>query len=410
MKRLGILIACTVALFTNINGQPLADLIALVDEENLRLKSINQEYLSLLERAPQVGQLPDPEVGAGVFVRAPETRVGPQIFRLGASQMLPWKGTLQARQDVALARARVKYEEIDMERRSLVYMVKEAYFQLYELGKSQEIIRRNIRIFETLDRFTLSRVESGKSSSADVLRVQLKRQELEQELQLLENRKVKVRARLNQALSRPVDTPVTITDTLTMARLDLDRDTLGGHLNATHPAIAMLTRSQEVARKEQALNVLSGKPTFGVGLDYIMVNERKDVDIPQNGKDIIMPMARVTIPLNRTRYGAKDREEELRIAAIEDRKQDMQVLLLAEIESALSEMQDAHLKLELYEKLMRTTRATLAVLETTYSTSGQGFDELLRLQNELVTYDLKVLRAIVQSHIAKAMIERYLNS
>ena len=98
------------------------------------------------------------------------------------------------------------------------------------------------------------------------------------------------------------------------------------------------------------------------------------------------------------------------IDALEARKQDVQLQFLAIIESALSDLEDAALRLELYKKLTRTTEATISILETQYSTSGQGFDELLRLQNELVEYDLKILKAIVQSHIAKAVIERYITS
>jgi hypothetical protein len=41
---------------------------------------------------------------------------------------------------------------------------------------------------------------------------------------------------------------------------------------------------------------------------------------------------------------------------------------------------------------------------------GIGFDELLQLEKELIEYDLKTLKAIVQSHLAKSKIERYLIS
>jgi len=39
---------------------------------------------------------------------------------------------------------------------------------------------------------------------------------------------------------------------------------------------------------------------------------------------------------------------------------------------------------------------------------GSGFDELLRLEKELIEYDLKILKAIVQSHLAKSKIERFI--
>ncbi len=52
----------------------------------------------------------------------------------------------------------------------------------------------------------------------------------------------------------------------------------------------------------------------------------------------------------------------------------------------------------------------VAILETDYSTSGNDFDELLRLEMELIDYDLKIIKAVVESHLAIAAIEKYLNN
>lgn len=394
---------------TAVQAQSLEDLLEMASRNNLELRAIDTEYLSMLEQAPQVSQLPDPEVSLGVFVRSPETRVGPQIARLGVSQMFPWKGTRDARKDVALARAAVRHEQIDVARRELHFMVKQAYYRLYELDHSQRIIRRSLRIYESLINYTLARVENGRGSAADVLRVQLKQQELEQELALLENRKSAALARINQALNRPLDTPVAVADSLVLPEERFTIDTVAAHIARTHPSIQMMNRQQQVAEREMSLNNLSGKPSFGVGLDYILVNQRKDVEIPQNGKNIIMPMARMNVPLNRTRYRAREKEEQLKIEALEVRKQDMQLAFQREIEIARTEMREAALRIALIGELQRTTQTTIDILESQYSATGNGFDEILRLQNELVAYDLKILGAIVRSHLAQASIERFVN-
>ncbi len=72
--------------------------------ENLELKIFEKEYLAALEKAPQVSQLPDPEAGIGVFPLPVETRLGAQILRVGATQMFPWKGTLDSKKDLELAK------------------------------------------------------------------------------------------------------------------------------------------------------------------------------------------------------------------------------------------------------------------------------------------------------------------
>ena len=139
-----------------------------------------------------------------------------------------------------------------------------------------------------------------------------------------------------------------------------------------------------------------------------MVTKRNDVEISKNGRDILMPKASVKIPFNRKKYKAKEREEELIIAALENRKEDLQIKFLSAIEKAYADHEDATLKVQLYSDLIRTTQAVINVLEADYSASGRNFDELIRLQAEMINYDLKILKAIVKSNIAKAGIERFI--
>ena len=394
--------------WSTLSAQSLDELLAVAAENNLELKALYQEYLSALEKAPQVSELPDPEVGAGLFVLPPETRVGPQWVRVGATQMFPWKGTLKTREDVVLAMAKAKYERIEAAQLDLFFQIKRAYFQLYDLAESQIIIQQNVRIFQSMERFALSKVASGKGSSADVLRIQLKIQELEKELSLLENQKDKPLAVINQVLNRRPNTPVSISDTLSLAAIPFNRDTLADNIQANHPMIRFYSTQQEASRKALELNELEGKPSFGVGLDYIMVGRRNDVEISGNGKDIVMPRASIKIPLYRKKYSAKEREEELKIAALENQKKDIQSKFISAIDQAYTDQQDATIRIEMYDTLKETTQAAIDILETDYSTAGRNFDELLRLQIDLVNYDLKILKAIVQSHIAKAAIERFI--
>ncbi|MBK7342983.1 MAG: hypothetical protein IPJ06_07730 [Saprospiraceae bacterium] len=81
-----------------------------------------------------MSQLPEPEVGLGLFVLPVETRLGPQWVRLSASQMFPWKGTLQARENVAIAMASVRYERIAASRLQLHDQIRKAYLQVTRAG------------------------------------------------------------------------------------------------------------------------------------------------------------------------------------------------------------------------------------------------------------------------------------
>ena len=187
----------TLLLLTNsfgihsVSAQPLDSLIVHAIDENLRLKILETEYLAALEKAPQVSQLPDPEVGIGAFPLPVETRLGAQIIKIGATQMFPWKGLLDGKKNLETTKAKVLYEKISASALDISFQVKQAYFSLYEIEKSQSIISRNLELFEALNQLALTKVESGKATAADVLLVQLKTEELNQELAILEVAKIK---------------------------------------------------------------------------------------------------------------------------------------------------------------------------------------------------------------------------
>jgi Cu(I)/Ag(I) efflux system membrane protein CusA/SilA len=389
-------------------SQSLESLVDEVLENNLELRILENEYYAALQKAPQVSQLQDPEVGIGLFPLPVETRLGAQILRIGATQMFPWRGTLDSKEEMERIRASVLYERVGARSLELVFQVEQLYFQLYEIEQSQSILSRNLDILESLDQLVLTKVAIGSTTAADVLRLQLKIEETNQELKILEAAKAKPISSLNQLLNRPLEMPIVTTDILSFAIIPFDKSILSKNIEADHPMLRMYELQQEVSQQAIVLNELNGKPSFGVGLDYILVDSRSDANPQFNGRDIVQVRGTIKVPLYRKKYEAKEIEEKLRIAVIKDKRTNILSLFMADIERAHTDYETARLKMSLYEKQIEITRAAINILESNYSTKGKEFDELLRYEMELIDYDLKKLKAVVQSHVAKSSIERYI--
>jgi len=167
---------------------------------------------------------------------------------------------------------------------------------------------------------------------------------------------------------------------------------------------------KEVAQQTIKLNTLNGKPSFGVGLDYIMVNQRNDADPANNGRDIVQLRASARIPIFKKRFEAKEREEQIKIDVLGNQQENLINKFLATIEKAYADYQTAELKLNLYQQQIEITKAAINILQTNYSTQGRGFDELLRLEKDLIEFDFKILKVIVDSHLAKSNIEKLIFS
>lgn len=404
-----IVILVVLVLFScRLAAQPLEQLLAAADSNNLELKALYQDYLAALEKAPQVSQLPEPEAGLGVFPLPVETRLGPQWVRLSATQMFPWKGTLDSRRDLMLVMAKAQYEKIAATRLDLHYKVKTAYYQLYKLVKMQLIIQRSIALLRRMESIAIANVEAGRSKLADVLRIKIRIKDLEEELALLETQKQKPLAVINGLLNKPAGTPVVPVDSLPAIAPGYHLDSIHALIAAGHPMLQMFSLQQEAARQAIKLNDLEGKPSFAAGLDYIFVGKRPDANLVHNGRDIFSPRLGVRIPLYREKYEAKEQEERIKIHALELRKEDLQLQFRSALEQAFADWDDARIRFQLYEDQKQTTLSVLDLLLAAYSAEGASFIDLLQTENQYVQYDLMQLSAVVKMYQAQAEIERYI--
>ncbi len=391
-----------------IHAQSLNELLQMAVADNQELLALKKEYLATLEKAPQLSQLPSPEIGVGAFILPVETRLGPQRGRISVSQMFLWFGTLQVQEDWAIAEAKAKFERIAATELELRYRISLAYFSLYELQATQLTIKRSIVLFTSLKALAEAKVSSGDATLADVLRLDLKIDELQQRLQLLENRKRKPVADINQILHRDLDSQILGPDSLFAAELIISQDSLLAVIEAAHPVIRMYDLQQEASKLAIRVNEYQGKPSFGIGADYINTGQRTDLIPANNGRDAFQVRATISFPIYRQKYQAREREERFRIEATESRKQEAISLFGAMIERVYADYKDTQLDLQLYERQIETTMAAIQIVEADYSTHARGFDDLLQLEVALLDYELRQLQAVVRSHIAKAGIERYL--
>lgn len=403
----GGLMAIALLIPVSSQSQSPDSLVIQALDNNLELKVLEKTYEASLQRAPQVSQLPQPEVGVGAFPLPVETRLGAQIVRVGATQMFPWKGLLDSRKDLENAKSRALFKKIAVRALDIQYQVKKAWLELYLLEEKIAIISANLPLLEALEKLALAKVESGKGSTADVLRVQLSREALLQQIEILQQQKREPIANLNQLLGRKENAEFHVRDSLILTALPYQKDSVLAMVKALHPQLEMLGLEQDIARQASKVNELEGKPSFGVGLDYIMVNGRTDANPANNGRDIVQLRGAVTIPIYRKKYEAKAMEEQLKIEALDLQKEDTFQKYTAAIEKAYAQHEMAQLRASLAERQKQLTLSTIEILESKYSADGNRFDELLRLEKDLIDYDLQMLQAIVQSHLAKISIERF---
>ena len=115
-----------VLVLSQINAQSLDTLLIKAVQNHPELKSLEAEYEAHVLKAVQVQQLPDPQLGIGVPVLRPETRLGPQLVGLKGSQMFPWFGTQNIKKEIVLEMSKTKFEKIALFKLELFHSIRTA--------------------------------------------------------------------------------------------------------------------------------------------------------------------------------------------------------------------------------------------------------------------------------------------
>ncbi|NLD35299.1 MAG: TolC family protein [Desulfatiglans sp.] len=445
-------------------GKLLDDYLVIAAENNPSLKAKYLQYQAALERVPQVGSLPDPQLGFSYFIMPMERYIGDQTGSISLMQMFPWFGTLEAARDEMTCMAKARFEEFNEAKSMLFYEVRANWYALQLLEKEIAITSENIELLKTMEQVAITKFKSGGQSSSnsgssdrmggagnqninipgtgmggmgmrgqtstgssssgnmpqadgmknmvvsgsmiDVLRVQMEINELKNSLSLLGDSKIPIIARFNQLLNRYKEEPVILPDTILASSLPAPLNEIPDSIRDNNPMLKMLEQEEAAYIAQGKMNQKMGLPMIGVGLQYDIFKPRANSESMDNGKDMLMPMFTVTIPVWRKKYRASVNESAFMRQSVIEQRQDVSNQLIVNYEDVLKDYKDAERRSKLYQDQTLLADQVLNILMVQYTTEGSSFEDVLRMQQQLLDYRLKYLDALIDGNIAVAMIQR----
>ncbi|MFZ6052963.1 TolC family protein [Halocola ammonii] len=388
-------------------AQDLTEYQKLAAENNPGLKAEYKEFEATLERAATVGSLPNPTLSFGYFLSPVETRVGPQQAKVSLSQMFPWFGSLSAKENRLKQQAEARFFVFEDSKNRLFLDVAKAYYPLVEVEEEMRLERENLDLWKNLKSFVTQQFESGKSPMSDVLIVEMSIRESKTKIEVLESRKEELKAEFNALLNREETEDVVIQTDL---KIDgLEEMQTADSLIQNNPKLSVYDRQIESTRFAEEAAEKSGLPGVGLGIDYVVVGERSDVDLPDNGKDVVMPMVSVSLPIFRRQYKAAKREAQLMREGYELKKENVENELQAELSTAKARLFQKAEWVNLYERQIEEAQRILELLRSEYANSGTRFDEILRIRQKINEYEKLKVEALVGYHVELARI-RYVTS
>jgi outer membrane protein TolC len=383
---------------------PLSALLDEATQNNPDIRAARAAWQAAAQVPSQVSTPPDPQVTVqNLSVGSPRPFAGFSnsdfaYIGFGVSQDLPYPGKLKlkgeaAQQDAAISRA--KLEGI---RRVVVEQLKEAYFQIAYVQQIVEVLERNGKLLEEIERIADARYRLGQGTQQDLLKAQLERTKLLREVADQRGLMSTQQALIRKVLNRPPGSADITVEPLTETPLRYSSDELLQRARESNPGVS---EEQEMV-KRQSLEVEMARkdryPDFNVQYmwqhtasqfrDYYLLSFSARVPIYRRRK-LNAELAQSVEELNRSR---REYESQVQSAFFEVRNQ----YIAAETASQMSKIY----REGLIPQALATYQAGLA----SYQTGRLDFESLFSAFMDVLNFDSEYWKTLMEHETALARI------
>ncbi len=375
-------------------------------ERSPALRAQYEEWHASTYGMKQARRLPEPTVSYSYFVRAVETRVGPQRHRVGISQTFPWPARLARAADAASFASQSAQQRYEAAALELMRRVAEAYWKLWLVERSREVQRDQQKLLGQVSGSAQARLEVGQGSLADLSQINLNLSRIADTLAGLEESERQARAELIAAIGAEPGTETPIADEPppllrpAESSADLRRATV------EHPRVQAMAYLAEAETQRGRAAAAERYPGFTLGADYIVTEEARMDGVEDSGKDAVMVMLGVKVPIWGGVYGAEQDEADARSAMFRSREDAIKDTATAELEQTLSQLDDSIRRVKLYRHtLVPQAEAVYGSVLGGYQASESTVSAMLAAQRDLLDLQLGLYRSQSEHALAWARLE-----
>jgi len=465
MKKLLIVTYILVFSISSYSQDSLMFYLEIAAKSNPAILQKFAEYEAALQKVPQAGGLPDPELNVGVFLSPMELLGGNQVADIRLMQMFPWFGVLKNAKDEMSLMAKAKYELFRDAKLQVFYDVQRTWYELHKVKQNIRISEKSIELLRTIERLAIVRFKavpagnsatppagrtvspsssqssssgpssgmnamggnsgntssnqsgstmpgspmntsSGSSGLTDVYRIQIETGDLQNNIELLKSQLNTITAQFNSYLNRPPDFVVAIPDTLVSVDFQPSLSVLTDSVLTKNPMLGMLQFEQQSLEARKQMVTRMSYPMVGLGLNYSLINKSEMSTSTMNGKDMIMPMVTVTLPIYRKKYKAMQAEAEfLKAANLQNYKAAVNSLQ-TEYYQAMQLYQDAQRRVKLSADQYQLASKSLGIMFKSFASAGTDLTDILRVRQQTLDYEYRQLEAVADYNTAVAWLKK----
>lgn len=376
----------------------LAVYIAEAIRNNPGLKSEYQAYQAQMANAKGAGVLSDPQLSVGLFPQAMHHVNVKQLATITIMQMFPWFGTLKAGREQMEYKAQEAFQKFREKSLSTAFDVEKQWYSILATQEKVKAVKRKRALLNDIKKVAIylyKNYTSGRGTKmSDQLRLDAEEERLKEQTESLETQLTLQKQQFNITLHRRPNVALSLPDSIPLRQMPTFNWT---EIEQNNPKLAQYSAIQKAFKSQEVQARAKGMPMIGVGLQY-MVNGK--VDMPMmpnmNGKDMVMPMVSVTIPVYRKKITSAIHSAQLMERSTAYNYQSQLDALQSTYLSIEQRADDVKRKLKLYESEVSLLNRTLELMQKEYATGAASLTDILQTTRESIDYDLLKAEANAQ--------------
>ena len=376
----------------------LAVYIAEAIRNNPALMSEYQVYQAQMANAQGAGVLSDPQLSVGLFPQAMHHVNGKQLATITIMQMFPWFGTLKAGREQMGYKAQEAYQKFREKSLSTAFNVEKQWYSILATQEKVKAVKQKRALLNDIKKVAIylyKNYTAGRDTKmSDQLRLDAEEERLKEQTESLETQLTLQKQQFNITLHRQPNAALSLPDSITLRQMPTFNWT---EIERNNPKLAQYSAIQKAFKSQEEQTRAKGMPMIGVGLQY-MLNGK--VDMPMmpnmNGKDMVMPMVSVTIPIYRKKITSAIHSAQLMERSAAYNYQSQLDALQSTYLSIEQRADDIKRKLKLYESEVSLLNRTLELMQKEYATGATSLTDILQTTRESIDYDLLKAEANAQ--------------
>lgn len=382
----------------------LPDMLRMAQTRSPLLAASYYRWKAAVEFTGTAYEMPEAMLEYREFMQAEKANIRLMDERRSVmlSQMFPNPGKLAARHDMLAAEAGAMSEEFNAVRRELRRRVIDAYVNVQALDSRAGILGQLVVLARGLETLMEPMVATGEASQADLLRMQVEREEMESDVASLALRRPALLKALEAASGVALDAAATLDALPDVKKAKVP--TRAEQLVALemHPMLQMSHAQARVADAKVIESRWMWVPDFFVAAEWMQMN----VPAGMPFENAVAFRVGITIPWSFGANAARSNAAEAELLAAKFVVAQKQLDLRAELDAMLFELADAERMMVLLSAtILPKARQALELIRSDFSTGRAKLTDVISAWQAWLGGELSFIRARAEALKARAAVE-----